>query len=141
MVKGVRGVVKINEIDYKTDRSDSRIKKEIERTLEYDVRADHVLIDVEVNDGDVTLSGTVGSLTEKHLATSDAWVTGINSVDNNDLKVERWNINVTVSNGTATLTVTVETELEKQYAEVNALGGGATEVDNDIIVTYTPPEE
>jgi hypothetical protein len=55
--------------------------------------------------------------------------------------VNQDDINVTVSNGTATLTGNVETELEKQYAEVNALEGGATEVDNDIIVTYTPPEE
>lgn len=89
-VRGVKGIKNNMDIEYKKDRPDFRIEEEIKKTMEYDVRVDHVLIDVEANQGDVTLSGTVGSLTEKHMAIADAWVSGVKSVNSDNLKVERW---------------------------------------------------
>jgi osmotically-inducible protein OsmY len=93
IAKNVRGVKDIKnniDIDYKTDRPDFRIEEEIKRTMEYDVRVDHILVDVEVNQGDVTLAGTVGSLVEKHMAIADAWVAGVKSVNSDNLEVKRW---------------------------------------------------
>lgn len=93
VAKGVRGVKEIkNEIkvDYKTDRTDQEIKKEIVARLENDIRVDDLLIDVEVKNGKVTLSGTVGSLQEKTQAGIDSWVAGVKSFDNDDLEIKWW---------------------------------------------------
>ncbi len=90
---GVRGVTEINneiEVEYKTERPDSEIKSEIEKTLRWNVLVDHALIDVEVNDGNVKLSGTVGSAAEKTEATVNAWAAGVDSVNNSGLEVKRW---------------------------------------------------
>jgi osmotically-inducible protein OsmY len=93
VAKGVKGVVDVKnniDINYKTTRPDLEIKTEIAERLENDIRVDDYLIDVEVNKGNVTLTGTVGSLQEKQLATTDAWVAGVNSVDNTGLDIEWW---------------------------------------------------
>ena len=93
VTKGVKGVREIdNEIKvrYESDRTDGEIKAEIERLLANDVRIDAYLVDVAVKDGDVTLSGTVGSATERTLAQSTAWVAGVKNVDTDDLTVEWW---------------------------------------------------
>lgn len=93
VAKGVRGVRAIeNELDvtYDEARSDLEIEREIEARLENDVRVDDVLIDVEVEDGVARLSGTCGSLREKTQATSDAWVAGVQTVDNSELDVQWW---------------------------------------------------
>lgn len=89
-VKGVKGIQ--NEIDFKLedDRSDSEIRNEIIRKLDYDVWVDDEFIDVAVDNGKVTLSGTVGSATEKTNAYFDAWVAGVKTVDNSKLEVEGW---------------------------------------------------
>ncbi len=90
---GVKGVKKVeNDIDisYKINRSDNEIKKDIKRRLETDVWVDDALIDVKVDDGVVKLSGTVGSASEKYRAYSDAWVTGVMSVNSDKLKVQWW---------------------------------------------------
>lgn len=89
-VKGVKKVVNDIEIEYPEERSDSEIQKDIERNLEFDVRIDDGLIDVLVENGNVTLSGTVGSANEHYLAVTDAWVIGVNSVDAENLEVEKW---------------------------------------------------
>jgi osmotically-inducible protein OsmY len=93
VAKGVRGVKGIDndiKVDYKTKRSDLEIENEVEARLENDVRVDDYLIEVKVKNGDVTLSGTVGSLQEKTQAGSDAWVAGVKSVDTDDLEVKWW---------------------------------------------------
>lgn len=93
VAKGVLGVKKVNnnvEIDFKTDRPDFEIANDIRQALKFDVRVDHVLIDVDVQEGKVTLSGTVGSVTEKNLAIADAWVSGVNSVESDNLEVKEW---------------------------------------------------
>lgn len=90
VAKGVKGVRDIeNDIvaEYKETRSDKEIKAEVEGRLEWDVWVDDILIDVEVKDGNVTLSGTVGSAVEKSWAYADAWINGVKSVDTSNLKV------------------------------------------------------
>jgi osmotically-inducible protein OsmY len=93
VVKGVRGVEGLsNDIEVEQDaaRSDEEIETEIEEILSWDVLVDDALIDVEVQDGEVTLSGTVGSASEKYQAWADAWVQGVESVTDEDLEVEYW---------------------------------------------------
>jgi len=93
VVKGVKGVTAVeNKIDFELEnnRSDSEIRNEIIRKLDYDVWVDDEFIDVSVENGKVTLSGTVGSANEKKNAYFDAWVAGVKSVDNSDLEVEAW---------------------------------------------------
>jgi len=93
VVKGVRGVKEVeNNISVNADvvRPDSEIREEVEDALQWDARVDDGLIQVNVNDGIVTLGGSVGSLYEKSLATADAYVTGVSSVVNDPLTVEWW---------------------------------------------------
>jgi osmotically-inducible protein OsmY len=89
-VRGVRGLKNKIDIDYRTDRSDSEIRAEIGRALRWDTLVDDALIDVNVDDGNVTLEGTVGSAAEKRRARGDAWVMGVDSVDADGLDVESW---------------------------------------------------
>ena len=93
VAKGVMGVKEINnilEVDFQTERPDFEIAQEIRDALKFDVRVDNVLIDIDVEEGEVTLSGTVGSFPEKNLAIADAWVAGVNSVNSEDLEVKEW---------------------------------------------------
>ena len=93
VVKGVRGVKGLrNEvgISYNEARSDKEIKNEIIGILNYDIRVDNALVDVEVDNGHVKLSGTVGSLSEKKQAEVDAWVIGVKSVSSENLAVKFW---------------------------------------------------
>jgi osmotically-inducible protein OsmY len=89
-VSGVTGVDNEILVDYETERPDREIEPEIERALRWDTLVDDALIDVSVNNGNVTLSGIVGSAAEKRLARYDAWVAGVRSVDASELEVERW---------------------------------------------------
>lgn len=93
VAKGVRGVTDVKNrirIEYEGERPDSEIKPEIQKMLRWDALVDHALIDVKVKDGHVTLTGTVGSAAEKRHARGDAWVAGVESVDDSGLKVARW---------------------------------------------------
>lgn len=90
---GVSGVAEIkNEIDvnYAAERSDTEILTDVRSRLRWDALVDGGLIDVSVNDGEVMLSGTVGSAAERHIAMADAWVNGVKGVDAEALKVARW---------------------------------------------------
>jgi osmotically-inducible protein OsmY len=93
VAKGVRGVTAIDdEIDviYKTDRLDPEIQQEIEQAMRWDAYIDSFLVRVSVEDGQVALSGVVGSAAEKRLARNKAWVAGVKSVDASELSVEKW---------------------------------------------------
>lgn len=93
VAKGAVGVTAVqNDIDvnYKATRVEGEIKPEIERRLRWDILVDDGLIDVEVNDGKVTLSGTVGSAAEKRRARWDALVGGVESIDDSQLGVSKW---------------------------------------------------
>ncbi|MFO8013242.1 MAG: BON domain-containing protein [Phycisphaerae bacterium] len=93
VAKGVRGVEKIGnqiDVDYKTDRGDGDIEADIQRALHWDTLVDDALIEVDVNNGKVTLTGTVGSAAEKTQAAAEAWVAGVKEVDASGLKVAKW---------------------------------------------------
>jgi osmotically-inducible protein OsmY len=89
-VRGVRGLNNKIDINYKMNRSDSEIRAEIVEALRWNALVDHALVDVRVQDGNVMLSGTVGSAAERRRARIDAWVTGVNSVNTSNLNVESW---------------------------------------------------
>lgn len=89
-VRGVRGLINDITVEHDRDRPDSEIKPEIEQALRWDTLVDDSLIDVRVDDGQVTLSGTVGSAAEKREARYQSWVAGVKSVDTSDVDVERW---------------------------------------------------
>ena len=93
IARGIRGVKSLKSditINYGSERADSEIRADIERRLDWDVWVDDRLISVEVSDGEVKLSGTVGSSQEHTDATIDAWVRGVRSVDASDLDVKWW---------------------------------------------------
>jgi osmotically-inducible protein OsmY len=93
VAKSVRGVASVNNqlsIAYDTIRTDSEIQTEIEQRFAWDARLDDDRPKVEVNDGEVTLSGYVGSDYEKMIARTDAWVTGVTGVDDGQLMVNDW---------------------------------------------------
>jgi osmotically-inducible protein OsmY len=89
-VKGVKDVISRITISWPKKRPDYEIKAEVEKALEWDPFVDHALIDVSVKGGDVKLTGIVGSAAEKRHALLDAYVYGVESVDNSGLNVERW---------------------------------------------------
>jgi osmotically-inducible protein OsmY len=93
VAKGVKGVVGVSNditVNYKKDRPDYEIKTEVQQRLANDVRVDDALIQVDVKDEKVTLSGTVGSLQEKTQAGTLAWVGGVDSVNTDGLEIEWW---------------------------------------------------
>lgn len=89
-VKGVKAVENDLTINYKEPRSDEEILAEIKRRMELDPRVAEGLVDVAVDDGEVMLSGTVGSLAEKNEARFHAYVLGVDKVNTEKLKVEPW---------------------------------------------------
>jgi osmotically-inducible protein OsmY len=93
VTEGVRGVIDVKndiEIGQKTERTDFEIEQEVKQRLANDVLVDDALINVSVKNKVVFLTGTVGSLQEKNRAESDAWVSGVNSVDASGLEIEWW---------------------------------------------------
>lgn len=70
-LSGVTGVS--NEIAIKPRLSASAVKSDIEAALKRRALADASSISVQVDGGDVTLTGTVHSWTERDLATRSAW--------------------------------------------------------------------
>lgn len=89
-VKGVTGIENDIRVVYAGERVDREIEADIEGRLANDVRVDDFLIEVDVENGKVILSGTVGSLAEKRIAMSDAWVSGATEVDGKDLEIKWW---------------------------------------------------
>lgn len=89
-VQGVTGLQNDITVDYETDRMDREIEKEIEAALDWDAYIDDALISVSVEDSEVSLSGTVGSVAEKNRAFNKAWVAGVRSVDDDGLQIEWW---------------------------------------------------
>ncbi len=89
-VKGVAGLENLLSVDYQSSRPDYEIKDEIRAALKWNETIDDGLIRVEVDDGNVNLSGSAGSAVEKSDALYASYVAGVRSVDNSDLKVEWW---------------------------------------------------
>ncbi|MEX2492453.1 MAG: BON domain-containing protein [Nitrospirales bacterium] len=89
-VSGVRDLTSQIIAKPATNRDDSEIEADIVRHLQSDVWVDEGLIGIMVEQGRVTLTGTVGSLAEKQAAFGDAWVSGVTEVSVDRLKVEWW---------------------------------------------------
>ncbi len=89
-VAGVRGVDNRLEVSAAVARPDSDIAEDIRQLLRWDARLDDTFVRVEVRDGNVALSGSVGSSYDVALASTLAWVPGTNAVDTTGLKVEAW---------------------------------------------------
>jgi len=103
-IKGVRGVDNRIEITYPEVRTDSEIKNDILGRYNYDAMIEAELIEVNVNDGMVTLSGSVGSAAEYRRAYHDAWVAGVDAVNAENLDIEWWAREEMQKTGMATLT-------------------------------------
>jgi osmotically-inducible protein OsmY len=89
-VRGVKEVKSDITVKYKTTRPDPEIVADAKRALENDTWIDPSQVKVSATNGKVTLTGSVGSAAEKTRARTLAWVMGVNSVDDQALKVEPW---------------------------------------------------
>ena len=89
-VRGVRSIDNDIDVEYAVDRPDPEIQEDISKALRWNPLVEHSTIAVAVEDGAVTLTGTVGSAAEKNEAVFDAWVSGVTSVDASTLEVEGW---------------------------------------------------
>jgi len=95
VAKGVKGIIEIkDDVTIKTTkhRADHAMREEIIQRLTYDVWVNSDSIDVVVQDGTVTLSGTDPSSDQKSRALHLSWVHGITAVHGNQLNVE-WSSN------------------------------------------------
>jgi osmotically-inducible protein OsmY len=146
-----------------------KIKKDIIDNLYWDTRVDASDINVEVEDGQVTLTGTVPSYTSRNAATTSSWsISGVQSVDNQliveypaeitipsddeikgniesslvwDTDIDSSDINVTVENNEVTLEGTVDAYWKKYRAANLADVTGVYDVINDITVVPTKNHE
>jgi osmotically-inducible protein OsmY len=140
--------------------TDSEAEQAVEVGLLYDPRVGSYAIDVQVEHGKATLTGTVDNLKAKRAAGLDARNTmGIWKVDNRikvrpkdemadariaenvrdalvwDPIVERYQISVWVRNRRVSLMGTVDTRFEKMHAEdVVSRVKGVASVDNKLVV-------
>lgn len=89
-VHGVREIDDRIKVSHKMNRPDHELRAEIMERLRWDALVDAHLVNVEVKDSVVRLSGTVGSLSEKRRARLDAWVAGVTTVDASKLEVHDW---------------------------------------------------
>lgn len=93
VAKGVKGVIALENnvrVAYPTERSDTEIQAEIERRLELHPQIDELFIDVTVENGEVALTGVVGSVAEQTEALQSAWTAGVQDVDMSGLSIEWW---------------------------------------------------
>ena len=88
---GVTGIENRIEGASKVRRPDEEIKADIVGRLGASAWIDDGLIEIHVANGDVRLSGYVGSAAEKRRARIKAWVAGVESVSVDDLKVD-WSL-------------------------------------------------
>ncbi len=79
-VRGVRMVTNDVLIVPDGTRSDDEILGDIRASLDRDVYVEGLPVRVKVKDGQVTLSGSVGSVYSRERAVADAWVDGVMNV-------------------------------------------------------------
>ncbi len=94
IAEGVRGVKQVkNQISVADDkkRPDTEILADVQAKLQWDALVDQGMLEENVKDGVVTLSGVVGSLAEKVHARNDAWgITGVKNVNDDQVNVKWW---------------------------------------------------
>lgn len=166
-VKGVRQVIDDIAVSPAADRTDADIAADVENALKYDNRVDLNSIVVRVAGGVVTLSGVVGSSTERRAAEEDAWYTpGVIAVDDEievssskqrpapeilagvrealsrDARItDATRISVSVDRGQVTLTGGVDRPGERQAAEEDAwFTAGVSSVLNHVVVSPLIPQ-
>lgn len=141
--------------------SDQEVLSDVQDALTWDVRVNAANIDVSVESGIVTLSGSVDTYAQKlDVAQIASRIKGVVDVINNlvvkpsvirsdieiqddieaafrrDVLVDETNIIVRISNGIVILSGSIATMAEKNAAESDAwLTPGVTDVINNIVVT------
>jgi osmotically-inducible protein OsmY len=93
MARNITGVKEITNnitVEFDRTRSDHEIEQDVLKNLRWDRFVDASMVDVSVNDGIVSLSGTVGSAAEKNRVETLSWVSGVSSVRNDAVDVESW---------------------------------------------------
>jgi osmotically-inducible protein OsmY len=93
VAKGVLGVTQVVnnlEVDYERFRPDAEIQAEIEAAIQNDVRLRTSTILVDVDGAIVKMSGTVGTLAEKQIATNYGWTASVNEVIADEIEVKEW---------------------------------------------------
>jgi osmotically-inducible protein OsmY len=91
VAKGVKGLTGLNNeitVNYQAQRPDAQIDADVKRRLASDVLVDARRIMVDVDDGNVYLTGEVGSAAEKSRAIRDGWVAGVKSVGARGLEIQ-----------------------------------------------------
>lgn len=88
-VRGVRNVFNEVDIVYGSPRTDDQIATDVRASMDRDVYLVGLPVNVEVRQGDVTLTGSVGSVFAKERATQAAWVDGVGQVQN-EVEVVWW---------------------------------------------------
>jgi len=94
--KVVRSVIGVKDVNNQLtvaptpNRPDDEIKMGIVSALRWDRLVDDELIEVAVEQGNVTLSGTVGSAAELRRARSHAFAAGVKAVDTSEVEVTYW---------------------------------------------------
>jgi osmotically-inducible protein OsmY len=89
-VQGIRKVENAVAVSYKTARPDSEIREEVKARLRWDAYVRDDFIATAVSQGNVELSGSVGSDAERWRAYYDAWVAGTKTVTMDKLNVAPW---------------------------------------------------
>jgi osmotically-inducible protein OsmY len=88
-VKGVSDIVNQIEVAPQGPRDDSAIQTDITRRLAADLYVDASDIEVTVQDGRVILKGSVQTAAERRRAVEDAWISGVEAVQDRGLVVRR----------------------------------------------------
>jgi len=131
-VVGVKQVDNFLEVVWEATRSDAAIEKDAVAALQRDAYLVDMPINVSVEDGAITLSGTVGSAYQKMLAYDDIrWIDNVKSVQN-DLKVQWWE-----REGTRTTTVfPADTELRNAVTTELLTDSRLTPMDLEVSVEH-----
>jgi osmotically-inducible protein OsmY len=87
-VKGVADVVNSIEVAHGVQRRDRDIKRDVLYRLAADAYLRASAITVSVQDGLVSLSGSVATLSDKRRAVRNVWVPGVTAVDDTALAVD-----------------------------------------------------
>ncbi|HEY3816410.1 MAG TPA: BON domain-containing protein [Polyangiaceae bacterium] len=91
VIKAVPGVAAVEnevEVHYPKDRSEADIAADVKHRFANDVWLDGETFGVTVSGHTVHLSGIAGSLGQEMRASSDAWVMGVDAVDDSKINVD-----------------------------------------------------
>lgn len=87
-IAGVTGIENNIQVEYKTDRADEEIREELEALIDSAVELDDADIQVAVDNGDVVLTGHVGTALAKSVVERKTWIAGVKTVDARGVQVD-----------------------------------------------------